>query len=198
MKYDFIEIGTSDFETEIESCGDESIGLSIEPISRYLNRLPDKKNVIKVNCAVSNYDGFADIYYVSEENIVNNNLPDFVRGCNSINKPHPVYKGFVFGLNIPDELITIDKIPVKRFESLVNEYDIESINFLKIDTEGHDCVILNDYLDICDKKPELLSKKILFESNELTNKVEVEQLINRLVNFGYKIIKSDNNTIVEL
>jgi hypothetical protein len=35
MKYDFIEIGTSDFDTEIENCDDNKKGLSIEPVKIY-------------------------------------------------------------------------------------------------------------------------------------------------------------------
>jgi hypothetical protein len=37
--------------------------------------------------------------------------------------------------------------------------------FLKIDTEGHDCVILNNYIDHCKTNKDLLAKKILFETN---------------------------------
>ena len=39
IDYDFIEIGTSDFQTLIEEASDEAIGLSVEPISYYLNKL---------------------------------------------------------------------------------------------------------------------------------------------------------------
>ena len=48
IKYDFIEVGTSDFHTLIQECSDESVGLSVEPISKYLDRLPNKPNVSKV------------------------------------------------------------------------------------------------------------------------------------------------------
>jgi hypothetical protein len=32
MKYDFIEIGTSNFDTLIEAADDTTVGLSIEPV----------------------------------------------------------------------------------------------------------------------------------------------------------------------
>ena len=38
MNYDFIEIGTSDFETLIQSSTNE-VGLSIDAVNLYLNRL---------------------------------------------------------------------------------------------------------------------------------------------------------------
>ena len=67
--YDFIEIGTSDFDTLIESSDDNMVGLSIEPIKYYLDRLPNKKNVKKIQLAVSDVDGDIDIYYIPDEKI---------------------------------------------------------------------------------------------------------------------------------
>ena len=86
--YDFIEIGTSDFDTLIQTCSDESIGLSIEPLQIYLDRLPNKPNVKKITKAISELDSEIDIYYIPLENIWKHNLPIWVKGCNSVSKPH--------------------------------------------------------------------------------------------------------------
>ena len=48
MNYDFIEVGTSDFDTLIQDATDNCIGLCIEPIKFYLDRLPNKPNVKKI------------------------------------------------------------------------------------------------------------------------------------------------------
>jgi hypothetical protein len=54
MRYDFIEIGTSDFETLLqESSG---VGLSIEPLKFYLDNLPNKDNVMITESWYGNYD----------------------------------------------------------------------------------------------------------------------------------------------
>ena len=37
--YDFIEVGTSNFNTELEKADDTSVGLSIEPVKFYLDDL---------------------------------------------------------------------------------------------------------------------------------------------------------------
>ena len=37
--YDFIEIGTSDFDTLIETSNNDTVGISIEPIKYYLDNL---------------------------------------------------------------------------------------------------------------------------------------------------------------
>jgi hypothetical protein len=41
MFYDYIEIGTSDFDTEIQK-NDNRTGLSIEAVKYYLEQLPEK------------------------------------------------------------------------------------------------------------------------------------------------------------
>ena len=82
MNYDFIEVGTSDFETHIQNARDETVGLSIEPIQYYLDRLPNKENVEKLNCAVS-FDGKPGrdkVYYIPHETIIRQGIPHWIRG----------------------------------------------------------------------------------------------------------------------
>ena len=63
--YSFIEIGTSDFETICQTCRDDEVGISVEPVKEYLDALPSKKNVTKLNVAISDTDGFISIFHVS-------------------------------------------------------------------------------------------------------------------------------------
>ena len=67
MHYNFIEIGTSDFDTEIQTCSNDKVGLSIDPLLMYLRNLPTKPHVLKVLGAISDEDGFVDIYFCSKE-----------------------------------------------------------------------------------------------------------------------------------
>ena len=76
---DFLEIGTSDFDTEIEKSDNECIGMSIEPIKYYLDKLPEKNNVLKINCAISDKEGECEIYYVNSENINKYNIPWYIQ-----------------------------------------------------------------------------------------------------------------------
>ncbi len=195
MKYDFIEIGTSDFDTEIQNCDDNKQGLSIEPLKHYLDALPDKKNVTKVNAAVSNYNGFVDVYYLNEETIKKFNLPNYVKGQNSIGNPHPkILNWFKNGLRNED--ISKKSVPVINFETIITKYNVESLDLLKIDTEGHDCIIMEDYLNYVVNKPNLLAKKIIFESNILSDKNLVDSIIQKCVSLGYSIISTGENTIL--
>ena len=88
IDYDFIEIGTSNFDTLIGSCSETSVGLSIEPIKTYLDSLPNKLNVTKVCASISDVDGEIDIYNIPLINIHKHNLPIWVKGTNSVSKPH--------------------------------------------------------------------------------------------------------------
>ena len=190
INYDFIEIGTSDFHTLIESASETTVGLSIEPLGFYLNNLPDKENVIKVNAAMSDEAGFVSIYYISQENMEKYNLPFWVRGCNSINSPHEYTRKFI-GEELYDNIVSISEVPKISWEILVKEYGIGGINFLKIDTEGHDIIILKDYLRICQKHPELYADKILFENNGYATQEELNELLTQFDIYDYEILPED-------
>ena len=182
--YDFIEIGTSDFDTLIETSDDETVGLSIEPIKYYLDRLPERKNVKKLQVAISETDGFMDIYYIPLDKIEEYSLPFWVRGTNSINQPHP-FAVKKIGKEIYDSVVNIEKIPTLSWKTLVNQENIKSIGFLKIDTEGHDHIILNGYLELCESQPNLYAETIQFEYHpEISNIDELEKIINRFKNYS--------------
>ena len=157
--YDFIEIGTSDWDTFIERADDSKRGISIEPFQFYLNKLPDKKNVTKVCAAISDEEGDADIHYIPQENIWKYGLPSWVKGTPRLYERHP----FVLKLLAnesedhplekaidPDKVYTKMTIKVRRLKSIVDEFSVKRIKILKIDTEGIDGRILLDYFRCCE------------------------------------------------
>jgi len=183
MIYDFIEIGTSDFATLIERADENTIGISVEPIKAYLDRLPSPKNVRKINCAISNDDSVIDIYYIDPKSIKEHNLPQFIRGCNSVNKPHPTVKNLLG--EFYNKVATIESVKCISLLTLFNENSVEGIRFFKIDTEGHEAVILNSYYEICLKNPNLMADEVLFEYNVLSNKDEMDSIISKFSSIGY-------------
>jgi FkbM family methyltransferase len=189
MKYDFIEIGTSDFDTLLENTIDQ-IGISIEPLKYYLDKLPNNDKVIKVNCAISNIDFETNIFWISPEDIEKYNLPNWLRGCNSIINPHPTA---IYELNKVN-LLHIYKTSTCKcitWTTLVNTYNITSVNLLKIDTEGHDCKIIQNILH----SNTVFPNEILFEYNILTNKDEFKNTIDLLTDNGYYEIEKGFDTI---
>ena len=183
MHYNFIEIGTSDFFTILQE-DNPGIGLSVEPLSIYLNNLPNKQGVIKVNCAVSNVDGTADVFWIDPEDIKKHNLADWVRGCNSIITPHPTAVAELTSRNLMN-IYKKDQCEIISWDTLVKRYNVESVDYLKIDTEGHDHIILENML--CSSL-NVLPKKIVFENNILTNEETTNIILNKLIEKGYIII----------
>ena len=198
MFYDFIEIGTSDFDTLLESCSENECGLSIEPIKDYLDALPNKPNVKKINLAISNKIGEITINYIRPIDIERYGLPEFVKGCNSVNFYHPTVVNIFLQHNIPLSLITSQSVRVIDYATLVKENNITGCKYLKIDTEGHDCVILNNLIDYCENgHDDLFPKKITFESNILSSKIEVDSILDRFLKNRYQLIYRNHDTCVE-
>lgn len=183
-----IEIGTSDFRTQ----AGEVPGIFIEPVKYYFDRLPDCN---KINCAISNYEGEIDIYYLTDDEIRKYHLPQWARGCNSVRKVHPSVASLFYDRSLnPYSVIRKSTVPVRRIKSIIDEYNVTLIDFLKIDTEGHDYIILNDFLDTVD----ILPKKIQFEANVLSDYSDVDKLIHRLELIGYNTERTNTDVIALL
>lgn len=182
MIVDIVEIGTSDFRTEAGKLN----GLFIEPITEYFNRLPECR---KENVAVSNYEGEIDIYYIPSKVIDDKKLPQWLRGCNSVDHVHPTI------ISTGNQRYCVkNTVPVTRIKTLLDKYGITDIKTLKIDTEGHDYIILNDFLNSCDIKP----RKIQFENNSLSDQKETLKLCKRLHQLGYTTFQLKFDMICEL
>ena len=199
--FDFLEIGTSDFDTEIEKSDNSRIGMSIEPIKYYLDKLPERDNVLKVNCAISDTNGECEIYYVNNQNIEKYNMPWWIKGSNSIDDYHPLVCKYLIKKNLnPQKLINKYKVQKKTLITIIHEHNISGIFYLKIDTEGHDHFILNKFLND-NNDTNLLPHNIRFESNRLTpNKMTIYNLIRRLQKLGYDLISTSRkaDTILKL
>jgi FkbM family methyltransferase len=189
---DFIEIGTSDFHSLIESASDETTGISIEPMKVYLDRLPERKNVKKINCAVS-FNGkeeLVDLYYLPEEFILQNKITWRLKGCNSIGDYHYQHKR----RKLQDK-VKIVKIPSIPLSKILEDNNVKGIKFLKIDTEGVDCLILLSFVDYLQRKTkEYWPKKIQFESNILTDEQTILKTISTYQSLGYIANRLDGDT----
>ena len=72
------------------------------------------------------------------------------------------------------------------------------LDYLKIDTEGSDCKIMQHLADFLKTEPATrYPKKILFESNELANQGQVEYVKAEFIKLGYCVAKSGYDTVLE-
>jgi hypothetical protein len=77
-------------------------------------------------------------------------------------------------------------------------YSVTSIGFLKIDTEGHDCVILASYISMIKDGLAPKAKRIAFESNALTKKEYVDAVVTAFISLGYVQRHRGEDTILTL
>lgn len=199
---DFIEVGTSDFNTIIESCPDDTRGISIEPLKFYLNNLPNKPFVKKLAFALVPFPTSPiDVYYIEPELIGRPELElyGYMRGCNSVGKPHEFhvsYTGYSSGYEdehttyrnlIEEGLVTIAKVPTLTYSQLMGIYDIEYVRIIKLDTEGQDSALLNSILDYYETSKKQLPSIIEFETNGHNQYEDLIQVCLRLMSLNYKL-----------
>lgn len=67
-----------------------------------------------------------------------------LKGCNSVNDYH-------IGHQNHEHLVTIEKVRVLSLEKFIYQHKIRNIKLLKIDTEGHDVIILQALLSYLEK-----------------------------------------------
>ena len=211
---DFIEIGTSDYDTILESCYDFQKGISVEPLKFYLDNLPNRSNVVKINGALVSDQNIKTIktYYIHPKDIEENGLEWWIRGCNSVGKPHDFHinyplncddfskwhwgdKSKIQTKNLLEQGIvqTLD-VPCFLFSEIMGLYDVEYVDLLKIDTEGQDASLLNTILDYYEDSTKRLPDTILFETNGHNKLEDSIQIIKRLETFGYKLFTGDGST----
>ena len=94
-------------------------------------------------------------------------------------------------------LCIIEQVKVIPCYELFYKNKVKNVNYLKIDTEGHDCFILKSlYYYICYLPSIFYPQKILFESNEHTKKKDVDEIIQLFCNLGYKLQSRGYDTIL--
>lgn len=202
--YDFIEIGTSDFQTLIEKATDETMGISIDPMQFYLDRLPSPKNCVKICIAISDHEGEADLHYIPQEVIEKYNLPDWVKGGARIGSRHPFLTILIANKSLdhpigepidPDEAFAIKKVKLTRLKNIIDQYDIGSVKVMKLDVEGMDEIILSDYFKCCEEEGYPLPNNIQFE-HVLLHRQKYRELIKTAKRLGYNVFAEKDDTLL--
>jgi hypothetical protein len=190
---DFIEIGTSNFNTLIQNSTNEH-GISIDAVKYYIDSLPDKPNIKKLNLAISNINSYVDVYYIPEHIIEKNQLQKWFKGCNCINNYHHLH----IKHNL-EKYVVKDTVKVIKTFELFYQNKIKNVKYLKIDTEGHDVIILDCLFDYLKYLPNIFyPKKIQFETNENSNIKDVDSIINQYKSIGYRLVSRKHVTLIEL
>lgn len=174
----FIEIGSSDFDTLLPLSEEGWRGIIVEPVSDLLYNLKKNDNVIFENCAISNYIGTTTVKYYDPKW-----AKEWTRGVGSISSinnfnTNPQWK----------EHVREKTIPCMTLNKLLDKYKVEKINFLKIDTEGVEWLILDDY----DWRilPEVLK---IEHRHWRSHKIDADKYISLFKNMGYVVYEEEND-----
>ncbi len=142
----FIEIGTCDFDTCQKLADNGWQGIMVEPnpvAFKNMNKaMEDYPNVITLQCAVSDYDGTIQLGVAKQD------YPDAsIRGMSSImSDNHKGGRIFEYESWSKEEYLDkIIEVPCKRLDTILYDNAITTIDFLKLDVEGHEMNIMEDY-----------------------------------------------------
>ena len=190
-KFFFIQVGANNgirYDPIYRIVNELSIeGLVIEPIEEYYEELVENysKNseVTPVNVAIYSENRSLTIHRV----IRNNDLPDWANGIASLDPNHHK-KTKISKSNMIEE--TVQGI---TFEVLFDDYDIDRVDFLQIDTEGYDYDILK--LFPFDKfRPKLIHFEHSLENGNMSYD-QYDEIHSMLIRMGYRTIMNINDTI---
>jgi hypothetical protein len=183
MRYDFVEIGCSDHDTVVQDCSAWMDGISVEPVSCYLQRLPRKPWVRLIAAAIGEVASRGSMFFQRRETVAKHCLPQWICGCNRLGEPHPTVLKLLAERGLrADEVIEQEEVRVMTFEELCDENSIGHIGYLKCDMEGMDIPILLHNLELLS---DLDVDKIEFEYNELGDSAKFAQLHCGLEAYGY-------------
>tara|TARA_R100000935_G_C2804020_1_gene151811 strand:- start:273 stop:869 length:597 start_codon:yes stop_codon:yes gene_type:complete len=171
--YSFIEIGTSDFASlTTQKCYKDKLGISVEPVKKLIDRLPTSDNHIKVNKAIDITSGEKDFYKYIDEYI---DLPpnsgkknDYERGMSSLATADNLKKRITS--SVRNDRFEMIKVECITWSQLIQDYDIGSVDYLKIDTEGMDCYLLIE-LHKTKIRPKMIKFEYCHHSTEVVKEV---------------------------
>tara|TARA_R100000278_G_scaffold94497_1_gene72152 strand:- start:11 stop:604 length:594 start_codon:yes stop_codon:yes gene_type:complete len=151
----FIEIGSCDFNTLNHLYYDGWRGIIVEPVKEYLDNLERHPSIEYVNMAIDTQNGTRDLWMCPKEY---QKVSRDYRGMSSFYRD--IHHGSVVGeqvLNDKGKPVHTDKIEIQTitWNTLVETFNIKEVDYLKIDTEGHDWEILKS-IDLNKIKPKII------------------------------------------
>ena len=165
-------------------------GVLVEPVPDHYHRLQETyaghKNISLVNSAISDQEGVRTMYAALD-------LPDGrgnpLRGKDSFD--YETVAKHDLQVSDVDAFIEPIDVPTMRLETLLEQQAVECIDYLAVDTEGHDGVVLSQ-LDMDRYRP----KFILFEHCHLGPE-ENDEIASNLERFGYQSTRMRRDTFAE-
>jgi FkbM family methyltransferase len=193
-------IGANDgksFDDCFQTIADSPVRLlCIEPIPQYLDELRDflanRPETVFVEKALSNFTGTTTLQYVDTSSGLYN-LPEWAKGIGSINPEKTVLSGKGIDAATAETIQAATQsleISVMSVIDFLEEFKISKIDYLQVDTEGHDAVILEEF-----SKTTVRPSLIKYEHVNLIRK-EVQTLDEIWSELNYLKLRGTENTLL--
>jgi len=183
LKY-FVEIGTSDFDTLIPLAKKGWKGIFVEPVKYLLDNLERVDGCEYENVAISNYNGETTINYATDPK------EQWVRGIGYTTQRKDDFIPYSYEPSRPSNHfwnenfsnLTKKTVECMTLDTLLDKHNVKDIDFLKIDVEGMEYVILDTYSWRI--KPALMKIETNWGNNGLKSLWE-----QKLAGLGYLVYK---------
>jgi len=165
----------------------------------YQDQLPNPVGVTKVNAAVVGEGLTAStlkFFFIHPDDIQRHGLPDWLKGCNSVLKPHPLGVEQLAKRSLQQLMRSVD-VPALTFTGLVRQEGVSSVRFLKLDVEGQEANILKGVLEVCAAHRARCPRKIMFEANKLRGATK-DALVEQLKRHGYVVLVASDVSLKKL
>lgn len=133
-----MEIGTCDFWTLRHFCDKGWEGVMVEPHKPFLDSIEDHPNLIKINKAMDNKIGTASYTKIRDDKMFKD--PEWEEyGLNLYRGMGTIYSGNVLNVNPEYKNVTETyEVQTTTFDEVMESLGWDSLDYLKIDTEGWD------------------------------------------------------------
>ena len=193
-------IGNSSNDPLYNTCLNNKSLILIEPVPFLFDILvhnykvkciTENINVECLNIAVSDKDGFIDMYAPSNKCNLSE-LPYWISQLGSMTDEH-FHNHNIFE-RFPDFKVEKINVECKTINTIIKEKDIATIDTLIVDTEGHDYTILN-ILDLSHIKPTNIVFEHKYMDGTYKRDKNFNELLTKFLNSGYKVVKEDDEDI---
>lgn len=180
----FIEIGTADFDTLIPLAKKGWKGIFVEPVKYLLDNLERVEGSIYENVAISNFNGETTINYDPKPEhqwqrgvgYITSNEKSFMPSDEEACWPSNHFWNNDF------ENITKKTVPCMTLDALIEKHNVKEIDFLKIDIEGMEHIVLGSYS--WKIKPKLMKIEVNWHNDDL-----LKHFQTKFAGLGYLVYK---------
>lgn len=160
----------------------------IEPNKESLDKVPSDELDIKINAAITSYDGEIDFNYYQDgtHSILETNL-------NEIHKYIDGYSGT--NAKVEDwKCWKKEKVKCFKLSTLINELNIDNVVYLKIDTQGHDFEVIKSLGEEIKKVNKIECEVQITDFEVYKNQSKKNELIEYLKNNNFDLISTEKQT----